>query len=657
MRWRRSRPSTSLRNTARTGSSASARALRQRTLQLLTASAVGLVGPSAFALEGGDVAGHPLTVDVTETAVVNYNFDNRNNTGVDDNWGTWTNRLNVQAQWYRLVLGVRMDSSTFFSTPDPNDLAEEDVAAWTPSPGNPDPPDLYDRTFVHGRELSNRYRNVVYPSKLYLTYMTPEIEATVGDVYAQFGRGLVLSVRKIDELAVDTTIRGGKLSYRVPMPKGTKLRVSGVGGYLNPLRVDEPSGRVLEAPGTWYFAGMPTPRETAYITNPEATFVPDRLIGASVEGGPQQATLGLHAVALDRPDPCAFPDAPEVCTPYSNQEARGAGQIRNASASVTIPDIFGHASFYVEAAVQQQRNQELPAAFDPTASSARTTADDADGHAVYASASANGGPFALTLEGKHYRKFFPLAANIDANGSVNEFALIQYSTPPTTLPVYVDTEANFFNTCVTGGRGRLDARVTNDLLVYGWLGRYASWGETGTAACEIADENRNDVWDTAVGLEATFEKKKSHVFAWIGARDDQLAERDPVSEPTSVYYREGYVRYDLLKQLTRTLYLQVQGTARRRHDASKTPIPWWEGENYTAVQWNPHLSVAFGYEYTSQEGHPDSYYNGSVKWRVDSDKSLRLFVGQQRGALRCISGVCRDFAPFEGAKAEAVVRF
>jgi len=613
-----------------------------------------MIPHTASALEAGDVGGHPLTIDVTETAVVNYNVDNRNQTGLDDDWGTWMNRFNVQAQWHHFVFGVRMDNSMFFATPDPNDLAEEDVAAWSPSPGNPDAPDLYERTLVYGRELSNRYRNVVYPSKLVLSYITPEVEATVGDVYAQYGRGLVLSVRKIDELAVDTTIRGGKISYRVPMPKGTKLRISGVGGYLNPLRVDEASGRVLEAPSHWYFAGMPTPRQTAYIADPQPTFVPDRLVGASVEGGPTQATVGFHAVALDRPDRCSSAADSKDCTPYGNQHARGADQIRNASVSLTVPDIFEHGSVYVEAALQQQRNKNFRA---PSGGFGRTTADDMDGHAVYASASANGGPFALTLEGKHYRKFFPLEANIDADGAVNEFALIQYSAPPTTLPVYVDTEGNFFNTCVTGGRGRLDARVTDDLLVYGWLGRYATWGETGTAACEIRDDNRNDVWDSAVGLEATLENKKSHIFAWIGARGDQLAEPDPVSEPTSVYYREGYLRYDLLKQLSRVLYLQVQGVARRRHNVAETPIPWWEGETYTALQWNPHLSVAFGYEYTSQEGVPDSYYNGSVKWRVDSDKSLRVFVGQQRGALRCISGVCRQFAPFEGAKAEAIVRF
>lgn len=627
----------------------------------LASSIAALASTTAYAFEAGEVGGHPLTVDVTETAVLNYNFDNRDDNRVDDEWGTWMNRLNIQAQWYRLVFGIRVDSSTFFHTPDPNDLADEEIEAWEPTPGNTVPPGDNDRWNLineYGRELSNRYRNVVYPAKLYLGYVTPDFEATVGDVYAQFGRGLVLSVRKVDELAVDTTIRGGKLSYRVPMPEGSKLRLSALGGYMNPLRVDEASGRVLDSPSAWYFAGMPTPNETYYVPEPQATFVPDRVAGGSIEGGLTEATLGIHGVVLDRPDSCALPDAPGVCTPYANQGARGAGQMRNFSASITIPDIAEHGSFYAEVAGQQQRNADPPAGFDPASGYARSSEDDEDGHALYTAVSANGGPFTFTFEGKHYRRFFPLTANIDADGPVQEFSLVQYSAPPTTLPIYVDTESGDFNTCVTGGRGRLDARVTDDLLVYGWLGRYATWAEsTGTPDCEIRDENRNDVWDTAVGLEATFEKKKSHVFAWVGARDDQLAEPDPIAHSTAVFYRESYIRYDLLKKLSRRFYLQIQGMARRRHDELKSPIPWWEGENYAALQWSPHLIVAFGYEYLTQVGHPTNYYNGSIKWRIDSDKSLRLFVGQQRGALRCISGVCREFPPFEGAKAEAVVRF
>ena len=39
------------------------------------------------------------------------------------------------------------------------------------------------------------------------------------------------------------------------------------------------------------------------------------------------------------------------------------------------------------------------------------------------------------------------------------------------------------------------------------------------------------------------------------------------------------------------------------------------------------------------------------------DSNLRLFAGQQRGALRCLNGVCKVFPDFTGARAELVLRF
>jgi hypothetical protein len=37
--------------------------------------------------------------------------------------------------------------------------------------------------------------------------------------------------------------------------------------------------------------------------------------------------------------------------------------------------------------------------------------------------------------------------------------------------------------------------------------------------------------------------------------------------------------------------------------------------------------------------------------------NLRLFVGEARGGLKCVSGVCRLFPPFQGVKLTATVRF
>jgi hypothetical protein len=54
---------------------------------------------------------------------------------------------------------------------------------------------------------------------------------------------------------------------------------------------------------------------------------------------------------------------------------------------------------------------------------------------------------------------------------------------------------------------------------------------------------------------------------------------------------------------------------------------------------------------------PPTYVNGQLGYRLSSDSSLSLFVGQRRGALRCVGGVCRVFPPFEGAALDLTLRF
>jgi hypothetical protein len=66
---------------------------------------------------------------------------------------------------------------------------------------------------------------------------------------------------------------------------------------------------------------------------------------------------------------------------------------------------------------------------------------------------------------------------------------------------------------------------------------------------------------------------------------------------------------------------------------------------------------AQGFEYTTLTGQPTYYFNGSVLYKFASGSNIRAFVGQQRAAFRCASGVCRYFPPFEGARVELTLRF
>jgi hypothetical protein len=498
-------------------------------------------------------------------------------------------------------------------------------------------------------ELSTRYINWAYPAKYYLGYTTREVEVVAGDFYAQLGRGLVLSVRKLDELASDTTVRGGRVTARV-RAGDVRLRLSALGGSMNPLRIDESSGRYLGVddavtPGFVEIteAGMPRAVETDFLKK-TPTYAPDRLVGGQIEIATDDFKLGTQAVLLDRQ------------RALTAEVVRGA-DILTGSQSIELPDLDGRGAGYVELALQKLSPSE-------ECNRAEERCDnpvyDDPGYAVYASLSLIEQPVSLLIEGRHYRKFFPLSANIDTQRA-GEFAIVQYSAPPTTGAFWIDTEFGAFNTCVTGGRAKGDVHVGKDESLYAWVGHYQTWAESVTNEnCEIADANLNRVWDLASGLELSAQQRKSRYNAMVGGRIDETDREiaHPEGAETNVFYQEVYTRYDLVRWLGGPFSVQFQGVHRRRFQTLGGPSnPWSEGHHLTGVEWGRGISTAFGVEYDTNPATPDLYFNGQAIYRFTGDSSVSLFVGQRRGTLRCVGGVCRVFPPFEGTRLDATLRF
>jgi hypothetical protein len=647
------------------------RAARIASLPPLFAALLTLA-PNARAIEIESVAGEPMAIDVTNTAIFNYHFNNRNDqsealdgnvgTLVDDHYGELLDRLNVQVGWWRLRLGLRLDVATFMgatSRLDAEGIAQAEVG--------PDASGATVNAYANQirRELNTRFLNTVYPSKLWVDYTHPGLQVTLGDFYAQLGRGLVFSVRKIDELAVDTTVRGGKIVFNRELGP-LRVGATALAGQMNPLRVDETTGRRLHGAGSPLFFGFPTANDlTTFDFNEVGTpyrlteaaqpsYLEDTVIAGRVEAGMAFAQLGVNGSILVRSkDP--------TCVTEDGAACEAAPTIRTFSGSLNVPSIAKHGDIYLEVAGQKYGDS--------------TTL----GYAVYGSANAYAGPVTVSLEGKHYRSFLPLAANI--GGSVGfdaaEFNVIAYNQPPTVEPIYVELIGSP-NVCITGGRGRVDVRFTRSASVYGWLGRYTSYSEHNAqnTSCDTSDKNQTNTWDAAIGSELDFEGGKSHTRAWVGARATNLEVPTEgyvnVIGATDAFYQEGYLRYDVVKHITGPFTVQLQGFHRRRYEPSRQGTHWYEGENYTALQWSPHISAIIGYEYLTREGCDDDdetkichYVNGGVQWKSGSHEkvwqqlldTVQVFVGQRRGAVRCVSGVCRQFPPFEGAKLEVVSRF
>jgi hypothetical protein len=469
-------------------------------------------------------------------------------------------------------------------------------------------------------------------------------------------------MRKVDELGVDTTLFGGKLTAQRD-PFGVTL----VAGFANPARVDEPTGRAL-------FPSQPVPAIGAFQPVPtQALFGSDRIIGAQVQAGRGlPVILSTHAIRLTKCAPYRYDangviiddplDAPfGTCeegarTTWLSELPQSLGPVLasretvNAGQSIEIPSVWGHGSIYIEGAVQKRA---------PTQAYL-----DTQGNALYASIVTTGGPISNTLEIKSYRNFSPLAGAVNVSKAA-AFANIAYSVPPTAEPIISDVMFGNFNTCVTGGHDRFDYRFTPSLLAYGTFGYFVTKSEVVGGQCDRSGKSTgtdaaattNYVTDAAAGVELRFDDDKSIALANINARHDITGKDEP-------YYRELSAQYSVSKYIHGPYSLELAGRHRYRVQdrenitgTSYRGEPWWQGEHQNALKIAPKWVLSQGFEYTTLVGLPTYYVNGGVLYRFTSDSNIRVYAGQNRGGLRCVSGICRVFPAFSGARIELTMRF
>ena len=163
--------------------------------------ALALVGGAAHAVEFR-LWNQPLRVGVVESFYASYHGDlgpglivqtDRNGMATaSPRFVDLQSRLNVDLGWRRWRAFTRFDTAAYPDRP---------AGACGPAATTP-------------LALRSRFcNNPFYVEKWGIEYSGRTIEAVIGDYYVSFGRGLVLSIRKLDELGIDTMLRGGKLVY------------------------------------------------------------------------------------------------------------------------------------------------------------------------------------------------------------------------------------------------------------------------------------------------------------------------------------------------------------------------------------------------------------------------------------------------------------
>ena len=226
----------------------------------------------------------PVPVRVTNTTVTEYRTNNQNGESDDDDYGSVVNRLNISGTADNITTAVRVDTMGFFGN----------TQTW------------------HHDDLRLE--------QLKVQYNLGDWQLNAGDFYRQLGRGIVLSLRKMDEAGRDISLRGGEVVY------GSKTQSAGIfGGRTNVVNLDILKQRFVDDPndilaGAWY-----TLRQ--------------------VPLGSAKGQLGIHSLIN------------ESASVEPGTQTKNATQ--NVGGTFEIPDLNGWGSIYLEGDFQQRRRRDV----------------------------------------------------------------------------------------------------------------------------------------------------------------------------------------------------------------------------------------------------------------------------------------------------------
>jgi hypothetical protein len=548
-----------------------------------------------------------LRLDISETLIFAYHLDNLNQTYADDRFYEIQSRLNLGLSYKEWRLTARVDTGLYF-----NHASCEAGNCTHPSP----PPHLDWWPPLSEGELRNRYQNrsidrigpMYLPERLALGYSGRNLEVTLGDHYVSLGRGLVLSLRKVDELGSDTALRGGRVVVREGPASATL-----VAGVTNIVNVDEATGRT-------------SPDPLDFVLGLRTEFQPHRLLSVAAQGA---AILNHHD---------ALP----------NQNEKDRSLLGGFSLEARDVPILHHV--YLE-----------------YAHALRTiVGSDVGGDALYGAITHSRGPLTLLLEGKYYRGFPTIQPSLQ--NPTDSFATIRYNNPPTVERVLADMETTD-QLEVGGARLRADHKASSNVNWFASYGYFYDWTDAGArvdihdpyAGATLAWQEHRSHATVSGGVRLVQERANT---------DPDLplhpAELHSLDGHVEVVASQALTRRLSLELVGRHRYRNKRALTdtNRWHEGEWAIGVRWSpslvvaaGWEYTTDPAKPHPPCGAVGEPVCETYRQMNFFNGQVGWTFRQGSSIRVFAGGQRGGLRCVSGVCRVFPSFQGVKAEAVLRF
>lgn len=473
------------------------------------------------------------------------------------------NKLDMTVEVTKYTVGGRIDTYNFFA----------------------------DRAPCHG-SFPN-CKGAYFPEKLFLKIRHKNFEFVGGDFYLTLGRGLVLAIRKVDEFAIDNSLRGGRISY----DDGT-VRAIVAAGFTNINNFDPVQETILRDPNDFIFASRLAHR-FAQKLNIGAHYVYMRF-------APLEDDTGLA------PKGYSFDTYTHI-----------------AGGSIEVSQLFNKVDFY----------------FEGNGLSQRIGVSETLGYGFYTNITAYLFPFTLLIEGNYYKNYSLLAelqtlykkTSPDDIRTIDNLPVINYINPPTMERDDLDNLGETVNN--RGFRVRLDYSLPNrqTVLHLNYMLR------VGFAATE--------------GVDPLF---IHHLYGGVEHRS-----------PAFSANVNGGIREGLNNPDWRVLHgdADLSFHFAKRHSIEVRAIYWWNqksGNIFHIVDlqlgyaFSKVFSAAFLYSYYDEDqtaGVLKHYIAGEIKFQLFGYGSIKVHFGSTRGGLRCISGVCRIFPPFEGFRTELALRF
>jgi len=300
-----------------------------------------------------------------------------------------------------------------------------------------------------------------------------------------------------------------------------------------------------------------------------------------------------------------------------------------AGGSLDFKRLFNFLDVYFEGNVAQQLEGTIPNT----------------GYALYTSFNAFLFPFTLQVEGQWYHKFAMIVSPTTQHDTVI-VPPFSYLNPPTMERQDLDTQGENSNS--KGFRVRLDYTLPSRQTVF-FLNYMYRFGFT-----EVQEPDKQlHIHHVYAGGEHRFGHTAQITFSGglreiTGFETWRLAHGDiDASFHISPKHSIEFVTRYWWNRKQEDLGTEIQERIYHIYDAQLS---------YSISKL---LSAAFLFSYTNEftnEGARQLYVAGEIKFFILQYGYIKVFYGQSRSGLRCVSGVCRIFPAFEGFRTELTFR-